>query len=392
MYRYVFVLLWALSALLTVEAQNTVAEVLQSVERNNPDLAVGQYRAEVQSVEARVGNSLSDPTVSYDHLWGSPAELGKTGELVVSQSFDFPTSYVARNRLADSRAEQFARQYSTLRQQVLLAAEELCVEWQFLQQIEQVAIWRADAARRVTDIITRRLAVGDATALDAGKADFEMRSAARELTRIRIRKSEIERQLQYMNAGEPVHLTTQISERGPAESLADMIERYKESDVRIRESEASVEAAANELSLSRSQSLPSFDLGYKREYALGERFNGITMGMSIPIFANRHNVRRARAQQVLAQSERLSVVQSVVSSLSELYARYEALTELIGESTQSGVDEKYLSLLQEALRSGQISAADYFTDLQSCLDAVSSMWESRLERCITAARINSIFL
>ena len=107
------------AALLTfagMQAQNSIDQVLRNIEANNKELQANARLISSQKLEAKTDNNLADPTLSYAHLWGSKDKSETIGELVVSQSFDFPSLYASRaklNRLKtnsfDGQASVFAR-------------------------------------------------------------------------------------------------------------------------------------------------------------------------------------------------------------------------------------------------------------------------------------------
>ena len=82
-----------------VQAQNGIEQVLKNIETNNKELQANEQLITSQKLEAKTDNNLPDPTLSYAHLWGAKDKSETIGELVVSQSFDFPSLYATRNKL-----------------------------------------------------------------------------------------------------------------------------------------------------------------------------------------------------------------------------------------------------------------------------------------------------
>ena len=84
-----------------------IDEVLRRIEANNKELQANAQLITSQKLENKSGNNLPDPTLSYSHLWGAKDKNETIGELVVSQSFDFPTLYATRgqvNRFKDRKS------------------------------------------------------------------------------------------------------------------------------------------------------------------------------------------------------------------------------------------------------------------------------------------------
>ena len=52
-------------------AQNKMADILSSIETNNPQLKAGAQMVLSQKAEVSSQNSLADPTFELEHLWGA---------------------------------------------------------------------------------------------------------------------------------------------------------------------------------------------------------------------------------------------------------------------------------------------------------------------------------
>ena len=120
MKRIIIISSFAATALFTltggVQAQNSIEQVLKNIETNNKELQANAQLITSQKLESKTDNNLPDPTLSYAHLWGAKDKNETIGELVVSQSFDFPSLYATRNKLNrlkagayDSQADVFRR-------------------------------------------------------------------------------------------------------------------------------------------------------------------------------------------------------------------------------------------------------------------------------------------
>lgn len=129
-----------------VQAQNGIEQVLKNIEANNKELQANAQLITSQKLEAKTDNNLPDPTLSYAHLWGAKDKNETIGELVVSQSFDFPSLYATRNKLNRLKAGAFDSQADVFRQEKLLLAKEVCLDIIMLRQ--QNTSWRNGCATR----------------------------------------------------------------------------------------------------------------------------------------------------------------------------------------------------------------------------------------------------
>lgn len=377
------------------QTDQAIGQVLQSVEQNNATLAARRNLTDAQRLEARTGNSLENPDVEFGYKWGNPSSLGKSGEVSLTQGFDFPSTYVYRNRMAKRLGEQYGHEYAAYRQQLLLDAQSLCLEIIALRQQNDLLRKALENAERIADIMAQREEAGDANILEANKARYELVGAKNAYKLNEIELATAENKLVNLNGGKPITFTaTGFPSRPTLASQEQMRQRYEETSPELLALLSGKSAAEQDVKLSRSQSLPRLSAGYKHEFAPGgnERFNGISVGMSIPMFGNRNNVKRAKAQSLYAQSQYQSGVIEMQTALAEMYAKAELLSGSLREYRDITEHASSMELLTKAIESGQISVTDYYAELQPIYDAYLTMVEVERDFHMVCAQINMIDL
>ena len=123
---------------LPVFSQSGIKEVLKNIEVNNPTLQAGMQLNQAQKLEARTGIFLPNPTVELNQLWADRSVGGNANELAVVQSFDFPTVYANKNKLAKLKSATSDLQYAATRQEILLTAQQTCQEIIYLRKQKQL--------------------------------------------------------------------------------------------------------------------------------------------------------------------------------------------------------------------------------------------------------------
>ena len=156
------------------KAQNTIDQVLQTIESNNKELQANAQLIQAQKLESRTDNNLPDPTVSYAHQWRADDSKDKLGELIVSQGFDFPTLYASRHKLNKMKAAAYDGEAMVLRQDILLQAKELCLDIIMLRQEQQILQERLHNANELATLYQQRLQAGDANILETNKINLEL--------------------------------------------------------------------------------------------------------------------------------------------------------------------------------------------------------------------------
>lgn len=372
-------------------AQNPIERVLAQIEANNLTLQAQESYVEAEQLAERVGNSLPDPEVGYEHLWGRSGD-GQQGEFTAVQSFDFPTAYAARNKLARLRGKQHSLEYDIVRRQVMLEAWETCVEVIALRRGRALLETRSGIAETIAAAAQKKLETGEANALQASEARVRHLETQNLLLMKDMEIAEAMGRLRELNGSIGVDFTA--DEFPPCEALApfdEMLETYRANDPVFLLALAGKDAARQEVRASRSESLPKLALGYKLEHGGGERFNGVVAGMSIPVFGNRHNVKRARAMERYSELEAAGAAVSSEQRLRTLYDRARLLEDVISRHAEIAENtSEYIARLSAALEAGETSITDYFAQYDAVIDFEEELIGFVREYHIVRGRIYSV--
>ena len=369
------------SAALSVNGQNSIDAVLRSIEANNKELQANNQLTVSKKLEAKLDNNLPDPSVSYVHQYGNREGMGIQGELVASQSFDFPSVYVQKNKLAKSKAASFDRQGAEFRQQILLQAKEICLDLVLLNQQRALLDQRRQNAEQLAELYAMRLETGDANILETNKIDLELLNAkteARMNESARIAKLQ---ELATLNGGIAIDFTdTTYMSDGDILSFEELCAKAVTSNPQLLTLKSEQVAARRQLSVNKSKSLPSFELGYRMNTATGgERFNGFLVGISIPLFSNRNNVKQAKAQALYTDLQLESTTTTVESELHQLYNQSVALKTSMDEYNTVLKSQNSLALLNKAIQTGQISMIEYFVDVTTFYQSMQNYMQLQNE-------------
>lgn len=377
-------------AVANIGAQNNMADILASIETNNPELKAGAQIVLSQKAEVSSQNTLEDPNFEFEHLWGADNAKDRKYDISVSQSFDFPSLYVQRNKIGNLKRNLYDGQQAVLRQQILLQAKELCLQVIYLNRCIRLGNERQAAADELVKLYRERLTSGDANILDVNKIEIEQLNITTSNIQRRNELAACLAQLQALNGGEPLNLAesalTEYSDRELPASFDDLKEQALQSDPELQMLRQENQIAGKEVSLNRAGWLPKFELGYRHAYELGERFNGLSVGVSIPLFANRKKVKIAKAQAVAGSftvnNKELQTLAALQSSYNEAVAlkdnreRYELLTR-----------QNNFELLQKALASGKISMVEYLVDATQLYEAFENKLSLEYEYQLRLARM-----
>ena len=303
----------------SAQAQNSIEQVLRNIETNNKELQANKQLIQSQKLEARTDNNLPDHTLSYAHLWGSKDKSETIGELVVSQSFDFPSLYATRNKLNRLKIGAYDSQADVFRQEKLLQAMELCLDIIMLRQQKQIL-------------------------------EERLRNKLQELSTLNGNLPVVFEESQYPAVPFPTDYQILKSEVLSADRT--LMALGNESLV-----------ARKQIAVNKSQWLPKLELGYRRNTESGTPFNGLVVGFSFPLFENRNKVKIAKAQALNIDLQRDNAALQVESELAQLYREAKTLHASMEEYTRTFRSQQDLALLKQALTGGQISMIEYFVEV-----------------------------
>lgn len=370
-----------ITATLSATAQTSIEDVLSSVETNNKELQANRQLITAQKLASKLDNNLPDPSVSYVHQYGNREGMGIQGELVASQSFDFPSVYVQRHKLAQAKGESYDRQGAEVRQQILLQAKEVCLDLVFLNQQKSLLDQRRQNAEQLAALYEMRLKNGDASILETNKINLELLNAKNEARMNEAARVAKLHELATLNGGVAIHFTDTVYQ--PVEtpqSFVDLQQEAVPANRQLLALQGEKSAALRQLGVSKSLWLPGFELGYRLNTATGgERFNGFLVGITIPLFSNRNNVKQAKAQSLYTDLQIESTTTTVENELLRLYNQSVALKTSIDEYQSVLKSQNNLALLNKAIQSGQISMIEYFVDVTTLYQSMQNYMQLQNE-------------
>lgn len=346
----------------SLQAQN-IADVLQSIERNNKELQAQLQLTEAAKMEVQTQNSLSDPTIDYSPFFAKGVDGVASSELVVSQEFDFPTLYAARRQSGKLQQEVLDRQQQAVRRTILLDAKNLCLDLIRLNQEKALLDARKKNADELLSLFEKRLQEGDAGILEVNKIKMERMNVQTEVTQNNAAHRTALQSLLAMNGNLPLEFTADTYPQ--IEKISDYNALYDEimlTDADLLASDAAARAAAKEVSVNKQNWLPKLSVGYRRNTSLDEKSNGFLIGGSIPLFSNRKKVKIARAQEVGARLQldnaRLQAEASVQSRYNEVLQLQEAM-----KAYDVPLMHETLDMLKQAVMAGQLSIIEYYVEV-----------------------------
>ena len=365
---------------LSASAQPGLDQFLQQVVNNNTAYRARLSLADAQQLENRLGNTPANPQLEGGYLWGSPSSIGHRKDFSVSQEIEFPTVYLHQRKLADLRERQAGMSTDQYALAVQQEAAQLWVELVSLNRQIKVYDERQQQARELAAAYDDRLAAGDANRIDRNKAALNALQTEKQRMRFVQQRELLQLSLSALNGNLPVTV-------GENEFTAVVLPADFESwlSAQIAQSPQSQwyllqqEVAERQVKLNQAKSLPTISGGYMLENTVGEKFHGITLGLSVPLWENKNAVKAARLRQEAGQLEQADFQLQFKSQLVRLYREVLLSSEQVEGFRDELAEIKQKELLDDALAAGQISLIEYLLELQFNYNATDQLMEAEKE-------------
>ena len=353
---------------------------LKEVEQNNTTLKALRAEAEARKLDNRTGITLADPEVGYKRMWEGAEQTGNLSEFTVEQSFDLSTVLGYKSRTADTHNLLVDEEYRVVRMDILLEAHLACIDLVYYNALASELDRRLLHARRVVEVEKRRLDNGDTDILSYNNVLLSLAALEAEKARVATEQEVLAADLARLNGGTPLPAVGR--EYAPAALTGDFDSWYAEAvecSPTLSLARTGREVAQSELALSKSQHLPTLSAAYINErHTIGDRSQGVAVGMSLPLWANKNRVRSARAALQAAGAHQADAEQQLRSQLHIGFERVQGLqrTAILYRTALSEANNT--ALLQQAMDEGYISVLEYLQGIE--------LYYEYLDRSLSADR------
>jgi outer membrane protein TolC len=373
-------------------AQN-IETVLAQIERNNTTLQALRESADAQKLGNRTGIYPSDPEVGFNYLWGKPSEIGNRTDISLTQSFDIPTLLGMRGRVAGEQNELVDLQYRADRMSILLEAKQYCIDLIYYNALRRELEVRLEHALTIAEGYRQRMESGEGNKLEYNKVRLNLSTVQGEISRIEVERSALTAQLKRLNGGMEIALDD--SRYAPVSLPSDFDDWFAgvaERNPALEYARQEIEVGKKQLSLSRAAGLPTFSAGYMSERVVGQRFQGVTAGMSIPLWENKNRVRQARASVAAARSRESDSRRQFYNALQILYHRTAGLKTTAENYRRSLAEAGSTDLLKKALDAGEISLLDYILEMGLYYNTINLTLEAERDYQKAFAELSAVEL
>ena len=368
---YILLLLFGIA--LNAKSQISIDSVLYKIEQNNKTIQANVQFWEVKKMEYKTGLTPYNPKVEYDYLNGSPEGAGNQIEFSITQSFDFPTVYSKRKQLSREQIKQAEFQLTSAKQDILLEAKLICIELVYRDKFQSEVIKRKQSTEKWLADFQSSMIKGGRSVLDVNKAKLQLTEINADFQKNRSAINQLNQRLTELNGGVVLNLTDlSYSELIEVPSFENLGEEIKANDPIREYMEQENVIIEKKIELSKAMSLPKVEAGYRYQAILGQRFNGVHVGLTIPLWENKNKVKAQQANLEFNDLNLKNHSNERYYYIQNMYEKQLNLKLTLDEYALLFTDLNTEELLDKSLALGHISAIEYFMEMSFYYDALKN--------------------
>ncbi len=387
--RLIVYIVALLSVTYNVEA-NKIESVLDSIETNNTTLKALRNQNEAVALANNTGLNLADPSVEFTYMWGQPSDVPNKIAVGVSQEFDFATLSGAKRRVATRQNDLLKLEYKQTRLDVLKEARIALINLIYVNAVSDLDSRKLAEYRKLAKSEELALQRGETSVIGLNKINLELLAVENEVRMNIVERDALLLDISRLNGGKAIVFDTALY---PEVMLADSFDEFYVQAEAVNPVLAyvrgEIELNREMLSLTKSESLPSFSVGYVNELVAGDNHHGVAVGLSIPLWSNSGKVKAAKAAVSAAEAMSEDAVAQFYGNVRTQYERTIQLRRTASEYAKMVKRFSSRDYLEKALRAGQISIVDYINENKLYYEALEKSLEAERDYRLALAELQS---
>lgn len=377
-----------LSATATAQAQTTqgMDAAVRSVMANNPELKAMRGETDAAKAEAQTQSAMPDPEVTFGYLWHSRKDVS------VSQPLDWATMTGRRRAEANATADVAEAAYSAAERQIELSARRAYIAAVRGNALTRLQEARMERASRMAEIARRRLTAGSGRQADVTSTATAKAKAMSDLAKAQADLDVSLAQLQALNGGERIEVSDTTITDGPslAGTFSEWMERQGGRLTATRLSEAAANEAKASAKVTKAENMPQFAIGYMGEFSPSESYEGVTLGLTVPLWSAKRKSQQSRLSVQAAEQRHNATAIQARAEAEALFNKALALGRVATELREALEQNDSRGLYVRAMEQGEMSASEAIMAEEVWCDAAIACVEAEAEYWAAVAEVYAL--
>jgi hypothetical protein len=370
-------------------SQNSIDKVVDEVLKNNTTLSALRKNADSELLGNKTGIYLKNPEFAFNYLWGSPANIGNRTDISVLQSFDFPSAYVYRNQISDYQNEQVELEFRKQSKSIIMQIKLVCNDLIYHNALKSELSKRIANAEKIAISFKSKFETGDVGILEYNKAQVNLLNLSKDAESTEIERNALLSELQGLNGGIFIEFTDRVYQ------LLTIAGDFEQWYIQAEQNNPVLQWLKQEVTINEKNErlntalgLPKFQAGYMSEDVVGQQFQGVTIGLSIPLFENKNAVKYAKAKTIAVQSAEADTRLQFYNNLKALHTKAVSQQNSLNDYRTNLQLFDNSPLLQKALDLGELSLAEYIFELSIYYESFDKLLELERDLNMTIVELN----
>ncbi len=368
-------ILFIISAFNTMKAQQTRPVSLQNAIQTALDsnMVVRSAGFSVEASKALRGAAVDIPKTSVDGEYGQMNSYSNDNSITVSQSFEFPSVYVNKYKLADATLKGSEWKFRQSQLDIATQVKQLYWQYVYLYEKQRLLIYQDTLFSGILRAAELRAKTGETNKLEmitARSQNLEVKNQLYQINSdigILSRKMKIVLNTEYL----PVPEDTKLRKISIA-IISDSTSLIQNPSLGYVKQQVEISNLSRKLE--RSRMLPDLSVGYFSQTIIGSqdvndiqkpfgrdyRFNGVQAGIAIPLWfpAYTSKTKAAKITEEIARTDAEYYSRSVAGNYRTLIAEYDKFSASVDYYEKQAVPEADI-IIEQANLSYKAGALDY---------------------------------
>lgn len=357
-------LVFVLIAIPSLGMAQDFSHILNSIEANSARLESARIKDKAEKLDSKDLYTLEDPELGFDYLFGAEG-IGHRIGFEVSQGFDFPTVISQKRKMAKEMQRVSELKYLSERQQLLLSARKLCIQVVYCNAIMDHLNEDLEETTAMSEAYEKLFQKGEATVIDRNKAHQAFLFFKTEYDEFLTTKENLLNELKALNGGNAVEINDTAFIFSPMSNdfdawLSQNIGLHPE----IMLAEGELKAEKQSLKVAKGSRIPGLKIGYTGEFTREEKYQGPTIGLSLPLWGSGRKVKVAKLHVEAAENSLEDTRLNLTTQLRGIYREALHLQDTYLRYKKHLTECDNSELLKKSLDSGQITLLEYLQERQ----------------------------
>ncbi|MCH5239213.1 MAG: TolC family protein [Muribaculaceae bacterium] len=357
----------------------SIEETAMKILTEGPEFISETFSLESRRKSLATQSNLPDPEVAGEYLV-LPKDVDNRWTAELRWSVEWPGVYKARSKEAQMSMNHFQQSVWLKRNERLFEIRNYLLDYIYCQLKLELLDNLIQNNDTIFQLAEKAAKGGELTLLDLNKIKLEYANIKGAKATILDEKTSAINSLSVIFGKDCSTILSQLDCSIPEIKIPTEEEliNLKNNAPALKAADAEAMAAHEAKNVAKMEALPALSLGYKHAFEDGMHFNGLTWGISIPIFSSRGKQKAANAQIVEAEFNVEAQNLEIEADLEALVKKLHLLTGQINEIAPLVENVDYNSTLLKAYQGRVITLIEYISDRNYFTNAAIELLDLRL--------------